>query len=158
MSKICWDWYPSSVANCCEVHTEPESSLNQMRLPSGIMGIIIGKKFGGTPPLLDRNHPVDVSRLSCENVPSVPRTFCPIYVELHRHQVGTSRVSLGLAPKPSPRDTSGTYRSPMPLCVFCLSVFFFSLILTGWPRNRNRQPEPKAEPEEPELVLHEPKL
>ena len=51
------------------------------------------QKVGGTPPLLDRNHPVDVSHLSCGNVPSVPRTFCPIYVEMHIHQVGTFRMS-----------------------------------------------------------------
>ena len=39
--------------------------------------------------LLDRNHSVDVSRLSHANVPFVPRTFCLIYGELHIEQVGT---------------------------------------------------------------------
>ena len=29
------------------------------------------KKFGGTPPLLDRNHPVEMSHLSRGNVPFV---------------------------------------------------------------------------------------
>ena len=41
------------------------------------------KKLGGTPPLLDRNHPMDVSHLSRGIVPFVARTFCPIYVEIH---------------------------------------------------------------------------
>ena len=35
--------------------------------------------------------PVDMSRLSHRNVPSVPWTFRRLYVELHRDQVGTSR-------------------------------------------------------------------
>ena len=47
------------------------------------------QKFGGTPLLLDHNHPVDVSHLSRGNVPSVPWTICPIYVELHINQVRT---------------------------------------------------------------------
>ena len=42
------------------------------------------KTFGGTPPFLDRSHLGDVSRLSCGNVWSVPQTFCPIHVDLHR--------------------------------------------------------------------------
>ena len=54
------------------------------------------KKFSGTSPLLDLSHPVDVSRLSRGNVPSVPWTFCPIYVTLRRNHVGASWIpSLG---------------------------------------------------------------
>ena len=69
------------------------------------------KKFGGTSPYLDCSHAMDVSRLSRGNVPSVPQTFCSIYVALHRAQVGTSRVSLGIAPKSSPGHLPGI---PMP--------------------------------------------
>ena len=35
------------------------------------------KKFGGTPPLLDRNHAVDLSHLSRGNVPFVLGHFVP---------------------------------------------------------------------------------
>ena len=63
------------------------------------------KKFRGTPPLLNRDHPVNVSRLSRGNVPSVPWTFCPIYVELRINQVGTSRMSWDSPPN-RPQDTS----------------------------------------------------
>ena len=85
------------------------------------------KKFGGTPPLLDRNHPVEMSRLSPGNVPSVRWTFCPIYVELHRNQVGTSLTSRD-SPPDRVRDTSEAYRRPPNsfICVLCLS--FCSLI------------------------------
>ena len=81
-------------------------------------------KLGGTPPLLDCNHPVDVSRLSHGNVPSVPRTFCPIYGELRINQVGTSRMSQGSPPNcpldiPRQRTDHQT-----PLCFLSLSVFF----------------------------------
>ena len=69
------------------------------------------KKFGATLPLLDRNHPVDVSRLSRGNVPSVPQTSCPIYVELHINQVGTSRMFQDSHPN-RPRHTSDAYRPP----------------------------------------------
>ena len=54
------------------------------------------KKSAGHPhfwtcPIVSRGH-----------VLFVPRTFCPLYVELHIHQVGTSRMSpAGLTPRPS---------------------------------------------------------
>ena len=48
----------------------------------------------------DTHHLVDVSRLSRENVPSVPQTFCP-------NQMGTSRMSPNLPPD-RPWDTSET--------------------------------------------------
>ena len=76
------------------------------------------REFGGTPPLLDVSHAMDVSCCPIRNVPSVPRTFCPIYVELHRNQVGTSWMSRGLAPRPSP----GYFRG-IPATKF-LYVFF----------------------------------
>ena len=70
------------------------------------------KKFGGTPPHLESNHPVEVSCLSRGNVPSVPRTFCPICVELITHdQVGMSQVSRDSPPN-RPRDSSEAYRPP----------------------------------------------
>ena len=69
------------------------------------------KKFGGTPPLLDCIHPVDVSRLSSGSAPFVPRAFCPIYVELHRKQVGTSWMCRDSPPN-RPRDTPKAYRPP----------------------------------------------
>ena len=65
------------------------------------------KKFGRIPPLLNCNHTVDVSRLSCGNVPSVPRTFCPVYMELHTNEVGISRLSRDLTPKPPPGHFQG---------------------------------------------------
>ena len=82
------------------------------------------KKFGGTPPLLDRNRPVDMPRLSRGNIPSVPRTFCPIYVELHTSPGRDVPDVPGLAPKPSrghfrPR---GMPTTKFLLCVLCLSV------------------------------------
>ena len=75
------------------------------------------KKFGGTPPLLDRNHPVDVSRSS--------RICCPIYVDLHISHVGTCQMSCCLAPKPSLGHFHGrpTTNSFMRSQVLCLSVF-----------------------------------
>ena len=72
-----------------------------------------------------RNHPVDVSRLSRANVPFVARTFCPIYVELHINQVGTSRM---LAPKPSPGHVQGIPTIKF-LCFFVYR-FLFSLLLS----------------------------
>ena len=60
------------------------------------------KKFGGTPPLLDRNHPVDMPRLSRGDIPSVLRTFCPIYVGII-HKSGRDVPDVpGLALKTSP--------------------------------------------------------
>ena len=64
--------------------------------------------------------------MSCGgNVPFVPRTFCPICVDLHRYHFGTSQMSLALTPTSS---LAGTLRRhtdhQFPLCVFCLSVFF----------------------------------
>ena len=47
------------------------------------------KNFGGTPPLLHRKHPLDMSHLSRGNVPSVPHMVCPIYVVFHINQVRT---------------------------------------------------------------------
>ena len=85
------------------------------------------KKFGGTPPLLDRNHPVDMSCLSRENVSSAPPTFCPIYVGLHTNQVGTSGV-------PGTRHQFGPGTLPrhnnlqFPLCV-CFDWFFPTSVL-----------------------------
>ena len=54
---------------------------------------------------------VDMSHLSRGNVPSVPRTCCPIHVEVHTNQVRTSRMSWHLPPN-HPRDTSKAYRPP----------------------------------------------
>ena len=48
---------------------------------------------------------MDVSRLSRGSVPSVPRRSCPIYVELHINQVGTSWMSRDSPPN-HPQDTS----------------------------------------------------
>ena len=62
-------------------------------------------------PLFDRNHPVDQSRLSRRSAPFVLRTFCPIYVELHISQIGTSRMSRDSPPN-RPRDTSEACRPP----------------------------------------------
>ena len=80
------------------------------------------KKSDRTPPHLNCNHSVDVSRLSREDVPSVPRTFCPIYVELHVSQVGTSR---GFVPN-RPWDTSEAHRSPDSLVCSLFVGFSFS--------------------------------
>ena len=80
------------------------------------------KKFGGTSPRLHRNHPVDVSHLSRGNAPSVPWTFCPIYVELHINQVLSSRISrdsLRNRPGTLPRHTD----HQIPLRVFFVYRF-----------------------------------
>ena len=79
------------------------------------------KKFGGTPPLLDSNHLVDMSGLSRGNVPSVPLTFCPIYVELHINQVGMSWMS-GAPPHTVPRTLPRHTDHQTPLCVLSFSV------------------------------------
>ena len=83
------------------------------------------KKFGRTPPLLDRNHALDLSRLSCGDIPFVAQTFCPTYVEIiaHNHQGGKSGC-FGTHPQTVagtlPRHTD----HQIPLCVHCLCVFF----------------------------------
>ena len=88
------------------------------------------EKYGRTPSRLDRNHPVDVAHLSHGNVLSVPRTFSPIYVDLHRNQVGTSWMSRGLAPKPS-QDTSKAYRPPNSfMCVLLIGFLLPMRVLT----------------------------
>ena len=93
---------------CCDKEKNIENPIGKRRKPINI------KKFGGTPPPLDRIHPVDVSqRLSRENVPSVPWTFCPIHVELHINQVGTSRTSRDSPPN-RPRHTSEAHRPANP--------------------------------------------
>ena len=84
------------------------------------------KKFGGTP-LFDRNHPVDQSRLSRGSVPFVLRKFCPIYVELHISQIGTSRMSRDSPPN-RPRDTSEAYRPPNSFTRYTCSFFIGSLL------------------------------
>ena len=74
------------------------------------------KKFGGTPPLLDRKHPVDLSCLSCGHVPFVPQTFCPIYVrelpglgnwsEMGKAQNSYRECSQGCSPKSGSTEAS----------------------------------------------------
>ena len=55
------------------------------------------KKFGGTPPLLDSNHPVDVSRLPADILPSLCRIA---------HKSGRDVPDVpGFAPN-RPQDTS----------------------------------------------------
>ena len=77
------------------------------------------KKFGGTPPLLDCNRPVDMPP-----PPSVLRTFCPIYVGIT--QIRSGRPGY---PGTRPQTVPGTLPTPrhadhpIPLCVLCLSVF-----------------------------------
>ena len=78
--------------------------------------------------ILDCNHPVDVSRLSRGNVSSVPRTFCPIDVELHRNQVRTSWVSRETHPQTIPETFPRHTDDEIPSCVFCLSVFLLPII------------------------------
>ena len=57
--------------------------------------------------------PVDVSRLFYGTVPFVPRTFCPVHGEFRSDQVGTSRMSRGLAPLTVPGTyISEAYRPP----------------------------------------------
>ena len=80
------------------------------------------KTFGRTPPYLDCNHPVDVSCLSRGDVPSVPRTFCPICVHWHGKQVRTSQMSRD-SPPVFP-DTSEAYRTPNSfMCVLFIGSF-----------------------------------
>ena len=72
------------------------------------------KKFGGTPHFRIWTTTIQWTcavRLSHGSVPSVLRTFCPIYVELHINQVGTSPDVPGFPP-PNPRDTSEAHRLP----------------------------------------------
>ena len=57
------------------------------------------KKFGGTPPLLDCNQPVFRG-----NVAFVPRTFCPVYVEMHT-QIRSGRPG---CPGTRPQSALGT--------------------------------------------------
>ena len=89
------------------------------------------KKFSGTPPLLDRNHPMDVSRLSRGNVPFVPQTFCPLYVEL-KHTTG---LGLPRSPGTRPQTIPGKHRPPnSPLCVLWVSAFSSpSLVVSSLP-------------------------
>ena len=60
-------------------------------------------------------------RLSCGNVPFVPWTFCPTWVDLHRDPVQTSRISLALAPKLSPGHFWGILTKKI-LCVCVLLI------------------------------------
>ena len=84
------------------------------------------KEFGGTSKFR--------SQLSRGFGPCVPRTFCPICVDLHRNQVGTSWISLRL-PLDRPQDTSEVYRPPKSFVCF-IHRFFFSRI-------RDRKGTPK---------------
>ena len=77
------------------------------------------KKFGGTPPLLDHNHPVDVPFVLWK---------CPADILSNRrgitHQLGRDVPDvLGFAAETVlgtlPRHTD----HQMPLCSLCLSVF-----------------------------------
>ena len=79
-----------------------------------------------------------MSRLSRGNVPIriLPRTFCPIYVDLHRSQLGTSRMSLGLFSKSSPRRFGGI--STTKSLYVCFVYRFFLLPSVSAPRSQKR--------------------
>ena len=84
--------------------------------------------FGGTPPQLDCDHPVDMSRLSRRNVPFVPRTFCPLCVDWHRNQARTSYMSLELPSKPF----TGHFQSiPTTKFLYVFLVYAFSTFNKG---------------------------
>ena len=81
------------------------------------------KKFGGTPPLQDRKHPVDLSRLCCARC-----HVCPADILSNRcgitHKSGSGRPE---CPATRPQTVLGTLPKPInhqiPLCVLSLSVF-----------------------------------
>ena len=65
---------------------------------------------------------VDMSRLSCGNVPFVPRTLCPTYVGLHKSGRDVPDVP-GLTPKPSPGHFRGR---PTTKFLYAFFVYRFS--------------------------------
>ena len=78
------------------------------------------KEIRGKPLHLDCDH--GCVHLSCGNVPSVPQTFCPIYVELHINRSGRPGCPR-IHPQTVPGTLPGHTDHQIPLCGLCLSVF-----------------------------------
>ena len=126
--------WPELWCNICTLHLSPQAlPFSKLRPSQQVVASILvqfaGKTLntkicGGTPPHRDCKHPVDVSHMSCGDVPSVPWTFCPICVDSHTNQVRTSRMSLARSDRPRTQIVPGHFRG-IPtskfLHVFCLS-------------------------------------